>query len=57
MTGVAGPDAQRDRQVDLAGAAWAKQDHVVFRGDGTERPEVGDLVAFDGGGVIEVEVL
>ena len=57
VTGMAGLDAQGDRQVGLAGARWAEQDHIIFGGDEAERPEVRDLVAFDGGGVCEVEQL
>ena len=56
MAGLAGPHRQPDRQVGLAGAWWAEKDDVVAGGDEVQRPEVGDGVAFESAGVIEVEL-
>ena len=56
VAGLAGPHRQPDRQVGLAGAWWAEEDDVVAGGDEVQRPEVGDGVAFESAGVIEVEL-
>src|SRR6266508_701446 len=57
MAGLAGPDAQPDGQVGLAGPWWAEEDHILPCGDEVQRAEVGDLVAFQGSGVVIVELL
>lgn len=40
VTGVPRLDTQRDRRVGPPGAGWAEHNHVVFRVDATERPQV-----------------
>jgi len=57
VSGLAGADGQPDGQVRLTGAGWAKEHHVVAGGDEIERAEVGDGVAFECAGVVEVELL
>jgi Mycolic acid cyclopropane synthetase len=56
MPGLAGPHRQPDRQVGFAGAWWAEEDDVVAGGDEVQRPQVGDGVAFESAGVVEVEL-
>ena len=57
VAGQAGPDAERDRQVALAGAGRA-QEHGVGAGlDEVEGAEVGHHVAANAALVLEVEVL
>jgi hypothetical protein len=41
----------------FAGAGWAEEDHVLLGGDEVQRGEVGDQVAFQAAGVVEVELL
>src|ERR671912_802951 len=41
----------------LAGAGWAEEDDVVSGGDEVQRAEVGDGVALQRSGVVEVELL
>jgi len=43
--------------VGLTGAGWAEEDHVLFRGDEVQAAEVGDGLAFEAAGVVEVELL
>jgi hypothetical protein len=57
VPGLAGPDGQPDRQVGLTGAGRAEEDHVVAGGDEVQGAQVGDGVAFEGAGVVEVELL
>ena len=57
VAGLAGPDRDAGGQVGLAGAGRAEEDHVLFGGDEVQRAEVGDLVAFEAAGMVEVEVL
>ena len=57
MAGLAGPDRQPDGQVGLAGAGWAEEDHVLLGGDEVQGAEVGDQVAVQAAGVVEVELL
>ena len=40
----------------LTSPGWAEKDDVVAGGDEVQRPEVGDGVAFESAGVIEVEL-
>ena len=57
MTGLAGADGQSDGEVGLAGAGRAEEDHVVAGGDEVQGAQVGDGVAFERAGVVEVELL
>ena len=57
VPGLAGADRDADRQVGLAGAGRAEEHHVVLGGDEVQRAEVGDDVAFEAAGVVEVELL
>ncbi len=57
MAGLAGPDRQAGREVGLAGAGRAEQQHVLLRGDEVQRAEVGDEVSLEAAGVVEVELL
>ncbi len=57
VSGLAGADRQPDREVGLAGAGRSEEHHVVFRGDEVQRAQVGDQVAFEPAGVVEVELL
>jgi hypothetical protein len=57
MAGLAGAHRQTDGQVRLPGAGWAEEDHVVLGDDEVERAEVSDDLAFEGAGVVEVELL
>ncbi len=41
----------------FAGARWAEEDDVLLGGDEVEAAEVGDAVAFEAAGVVEVEIL
>ena len=43
-------------RVGLAGAGRPEEDHVLLRGDEVERAQVGDGVAFEGAGVVEIEL-
>ena len=53
----AGPDAEGDREVGLAGAGRAEEHGVGSGLDEVERTEVGDDLAADAALVVEVEVL
>ena len=57
VPGLAGPDRQPDRQVGLAGAGRAEEHDVVRGGDEVQGAQVGDQVAFEAAGVVEVELL
>ena len=57
VPGLAGADRQAGGEVGLAGAGRAEEHHVLFRGDEVQGAEVGDLVAFQAAGVVEVELL
>jgi hypothetical protein len=57
VAGLAGPDAEADGEVGLAGAGRAQEDHVLFAGHEIEGAEVGDGVSLEGALVVEVEVL
>jgi len=41
----------------FAGAGWAEEDHILLGGDEVEGGEVGDQVALQPAGMIEVELL
>ena len=41
----------------LAGAGWAEEDDILFACNEVEGAEVGDGVAFEAAGVVEVELL
>ena len=41
----------------LAGAGWAEEDDVLFRGDEVQGAQMGDDLAFESAGVVEVELL
>jgi hypothetical protein len=57
VPGLAGADAQADGQVGLAGAGRAEEYHVVAGGDEVQGAQVGDGLAFERAGVVEVEFL
>src|SRR3954454_6989143 len=57
VPGLAGPDGQPDGQVGLAGARWAEEDHVLAGGDEVQGVQVGDEVAAQSAGVVEVDLL
>ena len=57
MPGLAGADRQSDREVGFAGAGWAEEHHVLPGGDEVQGAQVGDEVAFEAAGVVEVELL
>ncbi len=57
MAGLAGSDRQAGGQVGLAGAGRAEQQHVVLGGDKVQGAQVGDEVALEAAGVVEVELL
>ena len=57
VPGLAGADPQPDREVGLAGAGWSEEHDVVFGGDEVQGAQVGDEVAFEAAGVVEVELL
>jgi hypothetical protein len=56
VAGLAGPQGQADGQVGLAGAGRAEEDHVVAGGDEVQGAQVGDGLAFESAGVVEVEL-
>jgi hypothetical protein len=43
--------------VSLAGAGWAEEHHVLLGRHEVQRAEVGDLLAVEAAGVVEVELL
>jgi hypothetical protein len=43
--------------VGLAGPWWPEEQDVVLGGDEVQRPEMGDEVALESAGVVEVELL
>ena len=47
----------RTREVGLAGAGRAKEHHIPSEGDKAQGAQVGDDVAFEPAGVVEVEFL
>jgi hypothetical protein len=55
VAGLAGADGQSDGQVGFAGAG-AQEDHVLASGDEIQRAQMGDGVAFETAGVVEVEL-
>ena len=57
VAGLAGPDRQADGEVGLAGAGRAEEHDVVLGGDEVQGAQVGDQVAFEAAGVVEVELL
>jgi hypothetical protein len=57
VASLAGPDAQPDGQVGLAGPGWAQENHVLLGNDEVEGAQVRDQVAFEAAGVVEVELL
>ncbi|GAA2406215.1 hypothetical protein GCM10010191_12760 [Actinomadura vinacea] len=57
VAGLAGPDAQADRQVGLAGAGRAEEHHVLPGGDEVQGAQVRDGLALERALMVEVEVL
>jgi hypothetical protein len=57
LAGQAGPHPERDREVGLAGAGRAEQDHVLARVQEVELPQVLDHLALDRALEGEVELL
>jgi hypothetical protein len=57
VAGLAGADRETGREVGFAGAGRTEEHHVVLRGDEVQCGEVGDGVAFEAAGVVEVELL
>ena len=57
VPGLTRPDRDTDRQMGLAGARRAEEHDVVFGDHEVQCPEVGDGVAFESVGVVEVELL
>ena len=57
VPGLAGADRDAGGQVGLPGSGRAEEDHVLFGGDEVQPAEVGDQVAFQAAGMVEVEVL
>ena len=57
VPGLAGADREAGGQVGLAGAGRAEEDHVLLGGDEVQGAQVGDQVAFQAAGVVEVELL
>jgi hypothetical protein len=57
VAGLAGPDAQADCEMGLAGAWWAQEDHVLLGNDEIEGAQVRDDLALEAAGVVEVELL
>ena len=57
VPGLAGPDRQPGGEVGLAGAWRAEEHDVVLGGDEVQGAQVGDHVAFEAAGVVEVELL
>src|SRR5947209_20507292 len=51
------PAWQAGGQVGLTGARWPEEDDVVLRGDEVQGAQVGDDLAFEAAGVVEVEFL
>ena len=56
MAGLAGADAKADGQMGLAGPGWAEEHHVLPGRHKVQRAEVGDGVAVEAAGVVEVEL-
>jgi len=54
---LAGADSDADGEVGVPGAGWAEEYDVVFAGDEVECAQVGDEVAFESAGVVEIELL
>jgi hypothetical protein len=57
VPGLAGSDRQPGGEVGLAGAGRPEEHHVLPAGDEVQRAEVGDGVALEAAGVVEVELL
>ena len=57
VPGLAGADGQADGQVGLAGAGRAEEHDVVAGGGEVEGAQVGDHLAFEAAGMVEVELL
>ena len=57
VSGLAAANCSPYRQMGFAGAGWAEEDHVFLAGDEVQGGEVGDQVAFQAAGVVEVELL
>ncbi len=57
VAGLAGADRDPGGQVGLAGAGWAEEDHVLLGDHEVQGAEVGDQVALESAGVVEVELL
>ena len=57
MAGLAGPDRDAYGQMSLASARRAQEDNVVLGGHEVQRPEVGNGVAFEAAGMVEVKLL
>jgi hypothetical protein len=57
VPGLAGADREAGGQVGLAGSGRAEEDHVLLAGDEVQGAQVGDQVAFEAAGVVEVELL
>ena len=57
VPGLAGADRQPGGQVGLAGAGRAEEHDVVLGGDEVQGAQVGDDLAFEAAGVVEVELL
>ncbi len=56
VPGLAGPDRQADREMGLAGAGRAEEHDVVAGGDEVQGAQVGDQVAAEAAGVVEIEL-
>src|SRR5262249_50419757 len=56
VPGLAGADGQPDRQVGLGGAGRGEGHHGVVGGGGGGGAQVGDDLAFEPAGVVEVEL-
>jgi hypothetical protein len=54
---LAGADPEADREVGLPGAGRSEEHDVLASCDEVQGSEVGDLVAFEGPGMVEVELL
>jgi hypothetical protein len=57
VPGLAAANREAGGQVRLAGAGWAEQQHVLPGGDEVQGAQVGDQLAFEPAGVVEVELL
>ncbi len=57
VSGLAGPDRDPGRQVGLAGSGRAEEHDVFSGGDEVQGAQMGDQIAFEAAGVVEVEVL